>query len=364
MNRAAMLYLAHTQPGFEAIAAEELTERLDGASVTTTRRISDKNGAVFFRFAGDPAELVQLRTVEDVFGVVATWEDLDPGFAALRQLADRVSRSTGFEAAIRQARQIAPGRGGHGRHRFRVISRQVGRASYRRSDAQHAVERAIAGRQDHRWQLVDEGGLEFWLTMWPEAAEAVLALRLSDANTRHRGFIHEHMPASLRPSAAAALVWLTRPAIDDTFLDPMCGSATVLIERALAGRYRRLIGGDIDERALAAARRNIGTRYQPLDLHEWDARRLPLDAGSISACAVNLPFGTQIGSTDENRQLYPAVAREVARVMRSGGRWVALSGDAAALTLLMRDERMFTMCATHSVMLLGHRARIVVWQRR
>ena len=39
--------------------------------------------------------------------------------------------------------------------------------------------------------------------------------------------------------------------------------------------------------------------------------------------------------------------------------------DAAqrGVSLLMRDERMFTMCATHSVMLLGHRARIVVWQR-
>jgi tRNA (guanine6-N2)-methyltransferase len=364
MNRPAMLYLAHTQPGFEAIAAEELAERLDAAQVTTTRRISDKNGAVFFRFAGDPGELLQLRTIEDVFGVVATWEDLEHGFVALRQLTDRVSRSTGFDAAIRQARQVMPGRGGSGRHRFRVISRQVGRASYRRSDAQHAVERAIAGRQDHRWQLVDEGGLEFWLTMWPEAGEAVLAVRLSDANTRHRGLIHEHLPASLRPSAAAALVWLTRPRPGDTFLDPMCGSATVLIERALAGRYQRLIGGDIDERALAAARRNVGSRYQPIDLHEWDAQQLPLDAGSITACAVNLPFGTQVGSTAENRQLYPALAREIARVMQPGGRWVALSGDPVALAPLLRDERMFTVCASHPVMLLGHRARVVVWQRR
>jgi hypothetical protein len=31
---------------------------------------------------------------------------------------------------------------------------------------------------------------------------------------------------------------------------------------------------------------------------------LPLDAGSVTAPAVNLPFGAQVGSVEENRDLY------------------------------------------------------------
>lgn len=356
------IYIAQTQPGFEAIAATEIAARLEGAQIIDLRSVADKNGMARFAYVGDLRDLLNLRTVEDVFVVATETRDLAPGFAALRQLEQLAATAPGVERAIRLARLIDPRRGGEGRIHYRVIARQIGRTPYRRVDAQNAVERGIAARPDHRWRLVAGGGIEFWLTQWP--GEALLMVRLSDERMRHRAYKIEHLPASLRPAAAAALAWLTAPRDDDVFLDPMCGAGTILIERAHLGRYHELIGGDIDPEAVATARANIGSRYQPITIHEWDARQLPLDAGSVTALAVNLPFGAQMGTVGENRTLYPAFLREAARVLRPGARLVALSGDARTLNDALQRNNRFVRRETYPVIILGRRATVAVAERR
>jgi hypothetical protein len=80
------IYIAQTQPGFEAIAATEIAQRLDGAHILDVRSVSDKNGMLRFAYPGDPRDLLTLRTVEDIFVAAAETRDLAPGFAALRQL--------------------------------------------------------------------------------------------------------------------------------------------------------------------------------------------------------------------------------------------------------------------------------------
>ncbi len=353
-------YLVQTQPGFEAIAAEEIAGRLDGAFLRGTRAVADKNGMVLFEYAGDVRDLLALRTIEDLFVVVAALPKPPPTIAALRLLKDTAAAMP-VEPGLQIARQIVPGRGGRGKLRFRVVARQVGRAAYRRVDAQRAVERAIAARADHQWRLEQEGALEFWLTLLPD--EALLALRLSDEQMRHRDYKLEHLPASLRPTAAAALVWLTRPADDDVFLDPMCGAGTILIERAHAGRYAQLLGGDAREQAVAVTLANIGPRYKPIEVRHWDARKLPLDSASISAAAVNLPFGVQFGSIEENRMLYPAFLREAARVLRPGARLAALTGDTRTFDESLRRASGLARRAFYPVRVLGRPAGVYLAER-
>ncbi len=362
------MYLAHTQPGFENIASQEISA-LKGASIRETRMLPAKNGLVFFDYQGDVQDLLALRTIEDVFEIVLNLRDMPPTYATLKQLQEQVQRAPQLERALQHARQLQPGRGGHGKFRFRVVARQAGTANFRRVDAQLAVEKGIVARGDHRWQHNEEAGLEFWLTMFYRnirgmvTGDMLLALRLSDERMRHREYKIEHLPASLRPAAAASLVWLTRPRENDTFLDPMCGAATILIERAHAGRYHMLLGGDSNSEALAVAQANIGPRYKPIELREWDARQLPLDAGSITASAVNLPFGSQIGSPEQNRSLYPAVLSELARVMRPAARLVLLSGDASTLADAIRRTRGWRDRWGSAVQVLGHPARVFVLER-
>ncbi len=361
MRRKSPIYIAHTQPGFEAIAAEEIGQ-IEDTQLLGTYRFSDKNGLVLFEYPHDSRDLMELRTIEDLFEQVLHMPDLPPTFAALKKLEELVRTAPAIEPALVHARQIAPQRGGQGKLRYRVVARQAGETHFRRVDAQMSVEKAIVQRPEHRWRLEEEAALEFWLTLIP--GEAMLALRLSDEKMRHRSYKIDHMPASLRPSAAAALAFLSDIADNDVFLDPMCGAGTILIERALAGRYTQLLGGDISREALAVAQNNIGPRYQPIELREWDARQLPIDAGSITALAVNLPFGQQIGSPEENRTLYPALLREFARVLRPGMRLVALTSDIPTLNEALRRTTTLRQRTTYPVTLLGQRARILVAERQ
>ena len=48
MRQARLTYLAQTQPGFEAIAANELTARLDDVTLRGTRAVADKNSMLLF----------------------------------------------------------------------------------------------------------------------------------------------------------------------------------------------------------------------------------------------------------------------------------------------------------------------------
>lgn len=367
MKRQRPIYIAQTQPGFEVIAAEALVE-FDDVRISDTFTAGARSGLVRFSYDGDPRDLLDMRLLEDLFVQVADFRGLPSVYAGLRELRDAVQRVP-FDAAITLARTIKPTRGGQGKLRFRVVARQEGQASYRRVDAQDAVERGIAARSDHRWQRAEENALEFWLTLLPDRAtpsqtEALLALRLSDEQMRHRAEKREHLPASLRPASAAALVWLTRPEPDDVFLDPMCGAGTLLIERALAGRYRLLLGGDIREDAIDTTLKNIGPRYKPIEIRQWDARQLPLDSASVRACAVNLPFGQQIGTPEETRVLYPAVLREFTRVLHPTGRLVVLAGDVPTFERALQRREQLERHASYPVTILGRRARIYVAERR
>jgi 23S rRNA G2445 N2-methylase RlmL len=252
--------------------------------------------------------------------------------AALERMAALAREAPYVDEALDARIRLVPGiRSGH-RLRYRVIARMAGQHPFRRIDLAREVARGIAERRDHSWRLSpNEADVEFWATLLP--GEFILGLRLSDERMRHREYKRAHIPGSLRPSVAAALALLSKPMADDVVLDPLCGAGTLLIERAHLGRYRLLIGCDRDQKALSAARDNVGPRYKPLELHQWDSMAVPLPDRSVAKIITNLPWGIRHGSHEDNRRLYPRILREFHRLLKPGGQSVILTGE----TRLMSD---------------------------
>src|SRR5882762_6556828 len=218
------LYIAHTQPGFEAIAADEIAARIAGAREITRRGVPDRAGMTIF-FAPNAQKLTALRTVEDLFGLAGEIQSLEKIRAAARE-------APLVDAALLARVKVSLGARAGRRLKFRVIARMAGEHEFRRVDFQRAVERGIIERTDHTWRLEEgeEAEVEFWATMID--SEFFLTVRLSDDRMRHREYKAAHRPASLRASSAAALAWLSDPHDDDVVLDPFCGAGTMLIERA------------------------------------------------------------------------------------------------------------------------------------
>jgi len=359
MSGKGYLYYAHTMPGLEEVAWIEMRSRLDGASIEGSKTLSGKNGLVFFRYAGQPADLLKLRTIEDVFFLVVRIPKVEWGREGLSQIYQLVARDKFLKTGLGLHGQVARRRDGRG-GTFRVISRMAGgRQPYRRIDFERTVESALKKRLGGQWRAVQEGeDVEIWANLI--GLDFVCGLRLSDASMRHREYKQAHVAASLRPSVAAAMVWLTDPRPGDVFLDPLCGAGTLLVERGTIERHALLLGGDIDAGALRAAAQNIGPRHKPRQLLKWDAGCLPLAAGSVDKIATNLPFGKQIGSPQENRRLYRAVFAEIDRVLGFDGGAVVLSSETELIKDTIRKLDRLQIVRSYSVTILGQQATMYV----
>ncbi len=354
------LYSAHTQPGFESIAIDEIRARIPGAREVARRAIPDKAGITIFS-APRADLLARLRTAEDIFAIGGYRAGVGIEPPALDKVRGAAREAPFVADAVAERAHTTPGARAGRRLKYRVVARLVGEHHFRRVDMQRAVERGIAEREDHTWRLdEDSADVEFWATMLD--GEFILEVRLSDERMRHREYKVAHRAGSLRPSVAAALAWLSEPEESDTVLDPFCGAATILIERAHLGRYAMLCGSDRNEAALEAARANVGPRYKPIQLERWDAAKLPLEDASVTKIVTNLPWGQRVGSHGANRRLYPLWFREFHRVLKSGGMIVALSAEYRIMREL-ETRAEFGPWKTYRVSILGAPAAIYVARR-
>ncbi len=151
------------------------------------------------------------------------------------------------------------------------------------------------------------------------------------------------VPAASHPTIAAAIARLGGVRDDDVVWDPFVGSGLELIERARLGPYAELIGSDIDERALAAARKNLtSARVQDARIVHGDARSFdpssPSRGKRVTLVLSNPPMGRRIPARPELDAFLDDVLRNVARALRRDGVFVWMTPRARSTDATLDRE--------------------------
>jgi 23S rRNA G2445 N2-methylase RlmL len=348
---------AMTHSGLEPVAADEITRDLGGEVKKTAR------GLVVFRLGELTPDVLKLRTTEDVFLLAWGSDTLTYKADDLHTIRTWTARKPDWDHLFRLHHKIRPKT--KGRPTYNLVCQMQGEHGYRRADARAAFVEGLAGKIPRGWQFANENAwLEVWLTV--RGKTAVCGVRLSDRTMRHRSYKLEHVPASLRPTAAAAMVRLAGIGPGMTVLDPMCGAGTILAEAVETARRRKggtvqVLGGDIDPNSAFVASQNL-EKVGPVGLARWDSTRLPLPSESVDRIVCNPPFGKQLATPAEIGPLYAAAAAEWDRVLKPGGRGVFLVMEQEPLADPLR-KRGWSPTRQLRVRLLGQPTVLSVWQK-
>lgn len=306
-----------TAPGLESVAVSEIAAKLNGAWVHETFR-----GRILFGAQGTLADLLSLRSVDNVYAHVA-WFEMG---ATRRDLASlrRVVASLDVAPALSHLEL------GLQHPRVTVSASRAGKHSYSRFEAAEAVLDGLVHGHGFRRGEPHDHDVAFRLDII--GADALLSVKLTPPEFRFRGDERLFARAALRPTVAHALVWLSAPRDDQRFLDPFCGSGTIAVERAHYGA-RRIVASDVADEAVAVARANAGRlgAAERVEVRQWDARRLGLEDESIDVIVTNPPWGTQIAVGGELEALYREFLREARRILAPRGRVILITDQAEAL---------------------------------
>jgi precorrin-6B methylase 2 len=168
------------------------------------------------------------------------------------------------------------------------------------------------------------------------------------------------VPAASHPSVAAAVAWLAGIAKGDTVWDPFCGSGLELVECALRGAGV-LVGSDLDDEALAAARANLDAAgIARASLVRGDARRFAPDT-LVDAIVTNPPLGSRV-HVDAGALLAEALPH-FARQLKPGGRLVWITPQWRRTTPAAEAQGL-VLVRSLFVDLGGVRGRLERWDRR
>ena len=343
-----MIYSIFVTAGLENIARQEINSLV--GDTKQFKIILRKPQRIVFQYTGSPKDLLSLRTAEQLFLVIKHIPNMTRSRRSLTSISSSLARFN-FANTFDCCRQVDIKM--RKRIQFRVITRMSGFRNFQKRDLQQIVERSLI---DRGWQLTrSSSGIDVWAEMHGE--DAHISIRISKPEMAQRSYKQASVPHTLKPTIASSMVRLSQPQPNDIFLDPMCGAGTILLERAFAGRYRFLIGGDLSEGALDATKRNFGRQHQPRQFIHWDAQSLPIQTNSVDKIACNL----HIDETRSNLpQLYKKVLTEFETVIKPGGKMVLLSMQPTLLNKILKQQESMKTRQQVGINVGGKRGRIFV----
>jgi tRNA (guanine6-N2)-methyltransferase len=335
---------ALTTRGLESVARAEL-ERIPGISIT-----GQDYRQVRTEIKGDLNPLLALRSVDDVFLLLKSWNDVTHTRDMLARIGDQIRGLPLLETAsiIGTVRPLSP------QPLFSVSVSFIGKRNYSSLEVKEICATQV--KESFGWDYTEnDRDADLNLRIFILHDTALVGLRLARSPLHERAYKVSQIPGSLKPSIASAMVELAGVRPGDSVLDPCCGAGTIVIESALRGAVAT--GCDIDPSALEAARVNART-IPSVTLHQANATTLPIADMSIHHVICNLPWGRQIKVEDSIETTYQRICLEIERVVSSSGNVTLLTPHAPLVVFNSLEKK-----AETEISVFGQTSSLLLFQK-
>lgn len=331
--------------GTQDIVRDELTRRF-GKSCSFLDH--PRNDEIHLRFTDDPRELLSLSTAQTLllrrdFDVIRPRTLLSPEHTAaiVRLFSD-----------AQNIKGVSPPAS------FRFDAAGSGSPTMRRIAEQVEKQLGIPfDPENGDGVLVFRPGKPGWEVM----------CRVGNRPLATRDWRRVNYLGSLNAAIASCMVELTRPARGNRYLNLMCGSGTLLIERLRRLQAQLAVGIDISDDALTASRHNLEAAgfTDRVRLISGDAQDICFPDASFDAIATDLPWGERLGSRETNLTLYRGTFKETARVCRAGGKWVVLTQDIDSIrSVLAEAQDLWNVIDERTILQRGYQPFCATLQRK
>ena len=337
-------YEAEVLPGLEPFAAEELRAKL-GRDVrilkAETGRIPlELDGAIDMRAAST------VRSVNAIYRVLTFTTPRPKGLLGHQA----------FTAMSAAAKGII-----EGSQSFRTLSLDA-------AGADSAVMQRIKSEFAAALRLApadDKGDLHVRIRPTRDKQGWQVLLRLTSRPLATRTWRQHNFQGALNAAVASVMASLTGPKPGDHILNIMCGSGTLMVERAALAPFTYLQGIDNDPAVLDLAHDHLkvsGTHSAALICA--DAKAIPYPAGSFDVLLSDLPFGQLVGSHRENMTLYPAMLAEAGRVAIKDARFALVTHEKRLIGDVLRTQAVWSVIRSAPINLNGLHPEILLLEKQ
>jgi 23S rRNA G2445 N2-methylase RlmL len=172
--------------------------------------------------------------------------------------------------------------------------------------------------------LIDPGAVDVSFRIHIRDTQAIVGLRVTSRPLHRREYRTASIPGALHPPVAFAMAMLGGVKPGHLIADPCCGTGTLLIEAKRLLPDSVVVGSDLSEVSLQAARNNGINAGCALRLARADLGRLPYRDGSARCVLANLPWGQAVQPEGIVRDDIGLAISEVLRILARDGNAVLL----------------------------------------
>jgi len=320
-----MKYFSTFASGFEELAAEFL---VDDFAPPRARKMS---GAIVYECSAPPSEIQKIKYFKNSYLVVKEYSDAagleSMTGAAIPAKIHAPARARSFSLVLSDKNKLTAVSGAS---RARLVA---------------GIERATGLK--YKSSAAD---VEFLMTLRDDGNGFLLQRITKSSESPAEGQLESHI--------AHLLVRASAPKDRDVFIDPFCGSGAIPLARA-ATRFHGIFAMDID----AALIKNLKARVAKIKNSKMqksffaktgDFLKNEFEDNFADAIVTDPPWGE---FQKINADFYACAFREFAKILKTGGRLVILTGRETA----MPTPSALSKTTEYSVLIHGKKAKAAVY---